>query len=92
MTLLNLGFVYAYPSSPYHDPQKARHYLDELQIEYPRTLTSAWATVVGFDDRAASAEEFQRRLRTELRHRDAMIRKLREQLNRSREIDIEVGK
>jgi hypothetical protein len=36
------------------------------------------------------AEETQRRLRAELRTRDTIIRKLREQLNRAREIDVEM--
>jgi hypothetical protein len=93
MTLFNLGFVYAYPPSPYRDPQKARHYLNELQNQYPR---SPWTTqgrvLLAFMNEQVSAEESQRRLRTELRNRDAVIRKLREQLNRSREIDIEMEK
>jgi len=92
-TLLNLGFVYAYPPSPYRDPQKARHYLSELQSQYPG---SPWTTqgrlLLAFMSEQGSAEEAQRRLRTELRGRDAVIRKLRGQLNRSREIDIEMEK
>jgi hypothetical protein len=39
-----------------------------------------------------SLEEAHRRLRTDLRARDATIRKLQGQLNRSREIDIEIEK
>ena len=31
ITLFNLGFIYAYPRSPYRDPQKARRYLHELR-------------------------------------------------------------
>jgi hypothetical protein len=37
-------------------------------------------------------EEAQRQLRTGMRARDAAIRKLQEQLDRSREIDIEIEK
>jgi len=93
LTLLNLGFVYAYPPSPYRDPQKARHYLSELQNQYPGSpWTLHGRLLLAFMSEQGSAEEAQRRFRTELRSRDAMIRKLREQLNRSREIDIEMEK
>jgi hypothetical protein len=91
VTLFNLGFVYAFPSSPYRDPQKARRYLNELHSRYPH---SPWATqgqvLLRFMHEQGRAEEAQRRLRAELRTRDTVIRKLREQLNRSREIDIEM--
>jgi transglutaminase-like putative cysteine protease len=93
VTLLNLGFVYAYPQSPYHDPQKARQYLRELYRRYPQ---SPWTTqgqvLLAFVNEQVSLEEVQRRLRTDLRARDATIRKLQGQLNRSREIDIEIDK
>jgi hypothetical protein len=91
VTLFNLGFVYAFPSSPYRDPQKARRYLNELHNRYPH---SPWTTqgrvLLTFMHEHGKAEETQRRLRAELRTRDTIIRKLREQLNRSREIDIEM--
>jgi hypothetical protein len=91
--LFNLGFVYAFPSSPYRDPQKARRYLNELHSRYPH---SPWTTqgqvLLRFMHEQGKAEEAQRRLRAELRTRDTLIRKLREQLNRSREIDIEMEK
>jgi hypothetical protein len=91
VTLFNLGFVYAFPSSPYRDPQKARRYLNELHSRYPH---SPWVTqgqvLLRFMHEQGRAEEAQRRLRAELRTRDITIRKLREQLNRSREIDIDM--
>jgi hypothetical protein len=91
--LLNLGFIYAYPHSPYRDPQKARQYLQELQNRYP---SSPWAmhgrVLLAFMTDLVSAEEAQRRLRTELRSRDVTIRTLRDQLQRSREIDFDIDK
>jgi hypothetical protein len=48
--------------------------------------------LLAFMDEQSGSGEAQRRLRAELRSRDAVIRKLREQLNRSREIDIEMEK
>ena len=91
--LFNLGFVYAYPQSPYRDPQKARQYLRELQSRFPQ---SSWASqgqvLLAFMNAQVGLEEAQRQLRTGLRARDAAIRKLRGQLDRSREIDIEIEK
>ena len=91
VTLFNLGFVYAYPQSPYRDPQKARRYLRELRSRFPQ---SPWASqgqvLLAFMNEQIGLEEAQRQLRTGLRSRDAAIRKLQGQLDRSREIDIEI--
>jgi hypothetical protein len=93
ITLFNLGFIYAYPQSPYRDPQKARQYLRELQRRFPQ---SPWASqgqvLLAFMNEQVGLEEAQRQLRTGLRSRDAAIRKLRGQLDRSREIDIDIEK
>ena len=93
VTLFNLGFVYAYPRSPYRDPQKARQYLRELHRRFPQ---SPWASqgqvLLVFLNERLGLEEAQRQLRTDLRTRDAAIRKLQGQLDRSREIDIEIEK
>jgi hypothetical protein len=91
--LFNLGFVYAYPQSPYRDPRKARQYLRELYNRFPQ---SPWASqgqvLLAFMNEQVGLEEAQRQLRNDLRTRDAAIRKLRGQLDRSREIDIEIEK
>ena len=93
ITLFNLGFVYAYPQSPYRDPQKARQYLRELQSRFPQ---SPWASqgqvLLAFMNEQVGLEEAQRQLRSGLRTRDAAIRKLQGQLDRSREIDLEIEK
>jgi hypothetical protein len=105
VALFNLGFVYAYPQSPYRDPQKARQYLHELHSRFPQSpWTSQGQVLLAFVNEQVSLEEAQRRLRNEqvsleeaqrqlradLRSRNATIRKLRGQINRSREIDIEI--
>ncbi len=93
VTLFNLGFVYAFPQSPYRDPQKARHYLRELYRRYPHSpWTLQGRMLLAFVNEQVSLEEAQRRLRADLRARDASIRKLQGQLDRSREIDIEIEK
>jgi hypothetical protein len=93
VTLFNLGFVYAYPQSPYRDLRKARLYLRELHNRFPH---SPWASqgqvLLAFMNEQVGLEEAHRQLRTDLRTRDAAIRKLRGQLDRSREIDIEIEK
>jgi hypothetical protein len=93
ITLYNLGFVYAYPQSPYRDPQKARQYLHELHSRFPQSpWTSQGQVLLAFMDEQVGLEKAQRRLRADLRSRDAAIRKLRGQLDRSREIDITIEK
>jgi hypothetical protein len=93
VTLFNLSFVYAYPQSPYRDPQKARQYLHQLRSRFPQSpWTSQGQVLLAFMNEQVSLEEAQRRLRADLRTRDAAIQKLQGQLNRSREIDIEVEK
>jgi hypothetical protein len=93
VTLFNLGFVYAYPQSPYRDPQKARRYLHELHSRFPQSPWSSQGQVLlAFMNEQVGLEEAQRRFRADLRTRDAAIRKLQGQLNRSREIDIEIEK
>jgi hypothetical protein len=93
VVLFNLGFVHAYPQSPYHDPNKALQYFNDLIKKYPQT---PWA----FEGRAWRAlltenlalEEKRRRLQADLRSKDVTIRTLRTQLGRSRDIDIEIDK
>jgi hypothetical protein len=93
VTLFNLGFVYAYPQSPYRDPQKARRYLRELQRRFPQSPWSSQGQVMlAFMNEQVGLEEAQRRFRSDLRTRDAAIRKLQGQLDRSREIDLEIEK
>jgi hypothetical protein len=93
VVLFNLGFTYAYFQSPYRDPAKALQYFSELSKTYPQ---SPWA----FQGKAWTAllsenlvlEEKGRELQGNLRSREATIRGLREQLNRSRDIDVEMEK
>lgn len=93
ITLFNLGFIYSYPRSPYRDPQKARQYLRELYSRFPQSPWASQGQVwLAFMNEQVGLEEAQRQLRTGLRTRDAAIRKLQGQIDRSREIDIEIEK
>ena len=93
MALFNLGFVYAYPQSPYHDPSKALRYFDDLIKKYPQTPSAfegrAWRALL---TQNLALEEQRRRLQTDLRSKDATIRTLRSQMGRSRDIDMELDK
>ena len=93
VVLFNLGFVYAYPQSPYHDPSKALQYFNDLINKYPQTPWAfegrAWRALLTAN---LASEEKRRRLQTDLRSKDAAIGTLRKQLGRSREIDIEIDK
>jgi hypothetical protein len=93
VALFNLGFVHAYPPSPYHDPSKALQYFDDLIKKYPQTPWAfegrAWRALLTAN---LASEEKRRRLQTDLRSKDATIRALRTQLGRSREIDMEIDK
>ncbi|MBI3302847.1 MAG: hypothetical protein HYZ72_12350 [Deltaproteobacteria bacterium] len=77
IALFNLGFVHAYPQSPYRDPAKALQYFGDLRKKYPQ---SPWA----YQGQVWVA------LINEIRTREATIRSLRVQLHRSRDIDIEI--
>jgi hypothetical protein len=93
VALFNLGFVHAYPPSPYHDPSKALQYFDDLIKKYPQTPWAfegrAWRALLTAN---LASEEKRRRLQVDLRAKDATIRTLRTQLGRSREIDMEIDK
>jgi hypothetical protein len=93
VALFNLGFVHAYPPSPYHDPGKALRYFDDLIKKYPQTPLAfegrAWRALLTAN---LASEEKRRRLQADLRSKDATIRTLRTQLGRSREIDMEIDK
>ena len=91
VALFNLGFVHAYPQSPYHNPTRALRYFDDLIKKYPQTPSAfegrVWRALLTEN---LALEEKRRRLQADLRSKDATIRTLRTQLGRSREIDIEI--
>jgi hypothetical protein len=98
--LFNLGFVYAYPRSPYYNPVKAVQYFDELMQKYPSSSWAfagrAWSALLQ-ENLAAAAK--QRRLQTDLRTKEGTIRtkegtirNLRDQIDRSRDLDIQLDK
>jgi hypothetical protein len=93
VALFNLGFVYAYPQSPYRDRATALWYFDELRKHYPRSPWASQAQVwVAFINESLALEERRRQLQAHLHTREERIRTLREQLKAARQIDIEMDK
>lgn len=93
VALFNLGFVHASPQSPYYDAPKAVQYFDELLKKYPRSSWAnegrAWRALL---QENVALEEKRRRLEAEFRSKDATVRSLQMQLDRSRDLDIEYDK
>ena len=93
VALFNLGFVHASPQSPYYDAPKAVQYFDELLKKYPRSPWAnegrAWRALL---QENVALEEKRRRLEAEFRSKDATVRSLQMQLDRSRDLDIEYDK
>jgi len=75
VALFNLGFVYAYPHSPYYNPDQALHYFGDLVTRYPHTPWAvqgqAWITLLKAQ---RTLEETRRRLQADLRTKEATIR------------------
>ncbi len=100
--LFNIGVAHAYSKSPFHDRAKALHHFHQLVEQYPDSPL-AYEAMVWID---LSASE-KKRLRLQgqikskkaaiksreqdLRAKDAAIEELREQIKRSRDIDLEIG-
>jgi hypothetical protein len=93
VALFNLGFVHAYSQSPYRDLAKALQYFVELLKKYPQSSWAfqgqAWGALINEN---LVLDGTRRRLQADLRTREATIHSLRVQLNRSRDIDIEIEK
>lgn len=93
VALFNLGFVYAYPKSPYRDRATALWYFDELKKQYPQSpwalQAEAWSA---FLTESLALEESRRQLQAHLQTREQRIRTLREQLKAARQIDLEMDK
>lgn len=91
--LFNLGFVYAYSQSPYHDASRALRYFGRLVKNYPQSPRASEAVAwMAFINRNLALERRQHALQTQLKEKTATIDKLHKQMQRSREIDVEIGR
>lgn len=75
VALFNLGFVHAYPASPYYSPAQALHYFSTLVKDYPQTSWAAqgdiWLTLL---KEQYVLEEKQRQLQADLQAKEQAIR------------------
>ncbi len=89
--LFNLGFIYAYPKSPYYQPGKGLPYFEELVQRYPESPLAFQATAwLHLMKQHITAEDRRRRLQGEMKSKNAAINELRKQIKRSREIDLKI--
>lgn len=93
VALFNLGFAYAYPKSPYHDPAKAQGYLEELVEVYPQTAWAfqgqAWLALV---KQTLALQAARNQLQAVLLAQAAAISDLEGRLQRWREIDLRIDR
>lgn len=104
--LFNIGVVHGYSKSPFYDRAKALHYFDQLVREHPDSPLAYEARVwIDLLEQVSASEKKRLRLQglikskkaaikskeQDLRAKDATIEDLREQIKRSRDIDLEIG-
>ncbi len=81
VALFNLGFVYSYPQSPYYNISKGLYYFDALIKSYPQSpLASeakAWRELI---KRSVVVESSQKRLKGELKSKEAALKELQKQV------------
>lgn len=91
VALFNLGFLYAYPKSPYYDQAKSLPYFSELIQKYPQSPWAFQATAwIDIMKKNMTSEDKRRRLQGEMKSKNAAINELKEQIRRSREIDLKI--
>jgi len=91
VALFNLGFIHAYPGSPYYNQTQGLRYFEELTQKYPKSpwafQAKAWMDVM---KKSMEAETKKRRLQGQMKSKDAAINDLKEQIKQSREIDMKI--
>lgn len=105
--LFHLGLVYISPESPYRDRYKALEYFNALIGRYPRSSWNfqarTWVALINEQVRLEinqrqlqaglnKARADLRRAKTDLRAQENAVRGLKDQLDRSQEIDVEMEK
>lgn len=91
VALFNLGFLHCYPKSPYYDQAKGSSYFSELIQKFPRSPWAFQATMLmDIMKKNMTSEDKRRRMQGEMKSKDAAINELKEQIRRSREIDLKI--
>ena len=93
VVLFNLGFLHAYSGSGFYSPRKALYYFNELVATHPQ---SPWAfQAKGWTDILNKSIAFEaqcRQLKGKLKTRKTAIDELQKQMERSRDIDVEMDR
>ena len=107
VVLFNIGFLYSYSKSPYYNTARALRIFEQLVREYPQSpwayQAKAWMDMIR---KTIVAEEKQRQLKGKVKSKeaalsskdaaitskDAAINDLQNQIDRSREIDVEMDR
>jgi hypothetical protein len=91
VALFNLGFIYAYPKSPYYNENKGLPYFEQLIQKYPQSPWAFQATAwIDIMKKSMTSEDKRRRLQGQVKSKDDAINELKEQIKRSREIDMKI--
>lgn len=92
LALFNLSFLHCYSKSPYYDPRKGLKYIKDLIAAAPESpwayQAKVWKDLIEKNMRQKS----RKRLEDEIKSKEETIRELNRQIERSRQIDIEMGK
>ncbi len=96
--LFNLGFLHTYVQSPYYDLPTALEYFDELIHAYPNSPWAFQARIwmpllrenLALAEQRRDLEENQRALETHLRNERTAVQRLKNRLDRARQVDIEL--
>lgn len=97
--LFNVGFVYAYSESPYYDRPKALKYYAKIVKDYPKSPLAyesrVWMDLitenVTLDKRQRELKGKVKSKNATIKSKNATINELRDQMKRSRDIDVEMG-
>ena len=91
VALFNLGFIHVYTESPYYDLAKGVRYLQDLVERYPNSpwayQARAWMALI---KRNFTVENRWKDMREEIESMQTLIGKLYDQIERYRQVDVEI--
>lgn len=93
VALFNLGFLRAYPQSPYYNPSKGLVFFESLISRYPQHplayQAKVWADLL---KRSIASETTKHRLKGQLKSRETTIRELQRRVEQSKQVDAEMDR
>lgn len=93
VALFNLGFLRAYPQSPYYNPSKGLVFFESLINRHPQHPLAYQARVwVDLLKRSIASETTKHRLKGQLKSRETTIKELQKQVEQSKQVDAEMDR